>query len=170
MRSNTNDTNSQFIMSDSTEGIFISMTSGYPGSMGPGSGQIAGIAFSGPAQSGIQFGKADDFNFTNFAPTFLAGYNQIRIYNIASFIVEGNINYIDNAQRGTATLSSGTVTISYSAANNNTRCQMWHGPNAGSLTNVGELNYNVTNGTSVTIRSANVLDASVVTYIIYESQ
>jgi len=72
-----------------------------------------------------------------------------------------------NATMGHATLSGGTVVVSTTKVTANSRIQLTI--NGGTLTNVGSVYESTrTAGTSFTISSTNVLDASDVSWVIIE--
>lgn len=82
----------------------------------------------------------------------------------------GNGLYVkegSNATMGTATLSAGTVVVSTTKVTANSRIYL--SVNGGTLTNIGALYISArTAGTSFTISSSNILDASTVAWIIIE--
>lgn len=73
-----------------------------------------------------------------------------------------------NARIGTGTLSGGTVTIANTSVTANTK--IWLQDSSGSITNIGSLTYSISAGTSFTVTSSNVLDASSFVWLLIESQ
>ena len=88
----------------------------------------------------------------------------IKLNNVGTglFIKEGT-----NATMGTATLTAGTVTVSTTKVTANSRIYLT--VNGGTLTNVGAVYISARSaGTSFTISSMNILDASDVAWVIVE--
>lgn len=144
-----------------------------------GSGTVIGLelASTETATTGITH-----YQFLAPSTTGLNGFGTptptARLHVVGSTKLEGSVtlpvagNGISikegtNATMGTATLSSGTVTVNTTAVTANSRIFLT--VNGGTLTNVGSTYISARSaGTSFTITSTNVLDASNVAWIIIE--
>lgn len=115
----------------------------------------------------VPIGAASGFTIQG-TTTVISGDLQAQANLIVNTVGKGLlIKEGTNATMGTATLSSGVVTVSTTAVTANSR--IFITDNGGTITNIGSLYISArTAGTSFVITSTNVLDASTVAWMIVE--